>query len=152
MAKGFALIELLIVIAIMVILAFLVAPSLGALWRHNQLESMTQQLLAAIHFSQTSAMNEQENITLCGATSKNCDGQWSRGQVIVKSDGTLLRHYQNLPTGYELTWNGSFNQDESLTFVPTGFTDGQQGHFTLCDDEAHCTKVVISMTGRVKIE
>ncbi len=111
------------------------------------------QLARAIQYARHLAIDRALSVTLCsGVDKERCDGRWSDGYTI-RVLTRVERRYEGLPSGYQLRWRSSLSKDEALIFGPDGFTEGQQGTFTICppaSDADEARGLVILRSGRLR--
>jgi len=150
--NAFTLIECLIVILLASILLFCAIPSFEHLLERYQLSAYVNRVISSIQFARLSAMSRQMKTQYCGSNDlKKCTGSWTQGQLI-ESNHYILRSYPAWKKGYELVWKGSFGRNDALTFEPNGFTNGQQGSFYFYHHQLCLKKIIVSLTGRIRIE
>src|SRR3990167_4113094 len=102
--NGLTLLELLIVLALLLILQYLIFPSLHYWFAMNRMTVVMNRLKHEIDTARNDAMQRQHIVQLCGsANQKTCDGQWHSGQMIVDSiNGEIIQKYQSFPKQYKL--------------------------------------------------
>ncbi|NLY58914.1 MAG: prepilin-type N-terminal cleavage/methylation domain-containing protein, partial [Gammaproteobacteria bacterium] len=81
--KGFTLVELMVVIALLTIIATVAIPSLSTLMRDNRTEAQAEELNALLQYARSEAVTRKTPTEVTVDT--------SNGEVEVKSGGTLLR-------------------------------------------------------------
>lgn len=87
--RGFSLVELMVVVAILGILAGLAAPSFASFIRSNRLTAAANDLLGAVALARSEALKRGQRIVLCtSSNASTCDNSASWGDGwIVFSDG-----------------------------------------------------------------
>ncbi|WP_169307091.1 GspH/FimT family pseudopilin [Ferrimonas sediminicola] len=158
---GLTLVEMMITLAIAAILLLWGAPSMRALFADARAEAKIHSLYHDLVQARYLALSYQATVTLCPlSTSNQCDGQWHQGYVVFVDDEPLqslgggdLAMFRGdaISSGDYLKYSARVN---AIRFAPDGFT-GQNGSFYYCSDQdqsSYPLKVVISRTGRAKME
>lgn len=152
-SRGLSLFELLITLSLFLILCGLAFPHWHRWLVSNRVISAESQLARAIQYARHLAIDRALSVTLCsGVDPERCDGRWSDGYTIRLSS-QVVRRLGALPPGYRLVWRSSLSENEVLTFTPDGFTDGQQGTFSICPPEPEADEargLVILRSGRLR--
>ena len=148
---AFTLMECLIVMLLAGILLFCAVPSFQHLLEKYQTTSYVNRIVSALQFARLTAISRQTEIQFCASSDlENCGGNWDEGQL-VKSNNEILKKYSALKKDYQLIWKGSFGKNE-LAFEPDGFINGQQGSFYFYHRNNCLEKIVVAMTGRIRLE
>lgn len=93
-ARGFTLLEALVVLALLGILVGMAAPAMSALRARHQLQAMAEGFLDSLVLARSEALRRQQRISLCAqAPGGGCDaeGQWQQGWLVFvdeNSNGT----------------------------------------------------------------
>ena len=173
-SNGFTLLELLTVLAIISIL-MAISNSFSDIVQRNQITTHAQDLVAAINFTRTVAINNNQRITLCKSDAaqmpRKCThdhgaSSWDQGWIIfidvnndqelTDPDTQLLRETAGLPHSIRLYGNSPVQ--DYLSYDGSGFSRNQNGaiqmgSFILCDEHnanALSRHVVIASSGRVR--
>lgn len=115
-AKGFSLIELMIVLAIIAIGAAIAVPSYQSSIASNRKTSAANNLLGVLQFARSEAVIRRKQIKVCAsADGTSCSGtDWSTGGVVLDGS-TILR---SIPSVTDVPITGSaitFNSDGTTT-------------------------------------
>lgn len=108
-SKGFTLIELMVVVAMLAILASLAAPSFADAIRRHRVESMREEMLASITLARVEAMTQGREVTLLrttpcpqAATAMDWDCGWTafadlNGNNTINAGEPILHVVQGKP-------------------------------------------------------
>lgn len=149
---AFTLIELLVTLSILSVLLILAIPTSRHLLLNSQATSQMETLGSSLNYARSQAIFRQEKTIFCkSADHKTCGGNWRDGQIIGDSKGTVLRVFSALPKNTTLVWNSSGGSDNTITWLPSGYTNGQRGTFYYCvahQDVTHSQALTLLNTGR----
>jgi len=161
--RGFTLVELLLVIAIMGIALSLGIPSLQHFLTNNRALAHVNQMVVAINFARSAAIKNHLTVTLCASKdSRMCSGQWRDGWIIftdknntgqVATGDNILRVYGPVSAGDQFVWK-AFPSKPYLQMSASGSTRGQNGTFVYCPyhaKPAQFSLLRVSQTGRVRM-
>lgn len=73
-------------------------------------------------------------------------------QRYIEQQNQLVHEIHSISPEITIEFHASFFRDDTLTFLPNGFTQGQQGHFSLClRPTEQCQKIVVLSSGVVRL-
>lgn len=167
--RGFTLLELLVVVAMVAVLAALGLPAMGRIVDSARLTMFANDFLSSMYLARSEAIKYRGRSTLCksrNGTSCAATGGWEQGWIVFRdanNDGNVdpgehVIHYtQALPSGFRLT--GNQNIASYISFAPTGRTRMVSGAFqagtlTLCKQAAELAarQIVINNAGRARVD
>lgn len=106
-AKGFTLVELMTVIAVVAILAAIALPSFQGSLRSNRVATASNELMASVALARTEAIRSRNPGVICTSTTgAGCDGDWNSGWLVwsdidnsgtVNGAETVVRYVQGNP-------------------------------------------------------
>ena len=149
-----SLFELLVGIALLVILSCITLFGWQELCHRDRADMIVDNLAASLRFARTQAILRAETIVVCSSRDhQRCGGEWRDGQLVMTLQGTVLQSLEALPPGASLLWRSSFERNQALKFLPSGYTSGQQGRFYYHFPGQTAARVlVVNQTGRVRRE
>ncbi|THF67562.1 type IV fimbrial biogenesis protein FimT [Pseudothauera nasutitermitis] len=165
-ARGWSLIELMGVVAVLAVLAGMAVPSFAGIMERNRVVTATADLHAALFYTRSEAIRRGGRVTLCasadGAACSPGEG-WGVGWIVFadgNGDGLrqplepLLRTGQPAPQGIRIAGNGPLR--DHVSYLPNGI--GRQasgalpiGSIAVCAARAG-RRIVISASGRPRVE
>jgi type IV fimbrial biogenesis protein FimT len=160
--KGFSLLELLAVIAIISIMVYLVFPSQQQQVARTQADILKTQLLTSIHYAQQQSQSRGESITLCALEDNHtCGTNWNNGQLIFidkagkgrvanENDVLSITHTSQVKGKLALQ---SARKLDYLTFSSIeDETNNGTFSFYAANQQKPEWKIIISENGRARIE
>lgn len=145
--KGFTLIELMVVIAIVAIVSAIALPSLTAFIDSTRFSAQANDLVAALNYARSEAVKRNADVSVCpstdGATCAS-SSSWSTGWLVTLADGTVIQVYPALKSGITLSASAS----GSLAYKPSGQSTART--FSLCGS-GRSRSIQISQSGRVEM-
>lgn len=119
--KGFTLVELMVIIAILAITASIAIPNFTKLIRNNQVQAKADELSSLLQYARSEAVAKRTSVTV---EAKPADRQW-----VVTASGTELRALDYNPTQADIKPNNN-----SLSFNPSG-TANRNVKIGICRDD-----------------
>jgi len=151
-ASGFTLIELFATLAILSILLIVAIPSGQHFFSQNRTAAQISTLMGGLNYARNEAISRNEKLIFCkSADHKKCGGSWRDGQILLDSKENVLRVFSAIPKKDKVVWNSSGGLDDSIAWLPSGYTNGQRGTFYYCagnNNEADSRSIVLLDTGR----
>lgn len=130
---GFCLLECLFSLTMLSIVIGLIVPSYRELLAKNLMIASVNKVVNGLWLARSIAIYRGEVIRFCKSRDGiNCGGNWSDGQIITLPDGYVLRVEPPLRNGDTLTWHSNLGKNDSIEFLPSGLTNGQEGSFYYC--------------------
>lgn len=167
--KGFTIIELMLVVAVMGIMAMIALPAFNDMVQNNRRVSSVNDFLASMHIARSEAITRGQRVSVCRSNASRTAcvgavGSWRDGWLVfsdLNGDGAINGDDEILSTGGPL--RGNFNMISSeftshMTFQPSGRVRASSGdnfgEMLLCEgDAAAATRVIIiERTGRPRID
>jgi type IV fimbrial biogenesis protein FimT len=162
-SKGFTLLELVIIIAILGITMAFAAPGLGTMISNNRISSNASDFAAALQLAKAEAVARVNPVIVCkkNTTSNGCiaSGDWSQGWFVFSDDNgdgaintgeTVLMIHEALEA--RITFGGTTGVANSITFRPSGTTSVTSTEILIiCDDrgfDSSARGILVTITGR----
>lgn len=153
--KGFSLIELMVVIAIIGIIASMAVPALMNMLQRNRLKTAVQSLQDDLQYARTLAIKQSQNIVINRTRTSTAAGDWCYGISTAACDCTVTdttaNNYCNIKivSGDAFNTVSMFSTSLSNTFDFRRGTIGANG--VTFNTANYAARVVFSTVGRVRI-
>ena len=161
--KGFTILELVIIVAILSVLMAFAGPSLSTMIANNRISGGVNDFVAAMQFAKTEAAARISPVTICKKkdNSSDCDGggDWQRGWIVfvdvnsdadVDSDDQILMNHEALDS--RITFGGTAQVQDAITFQSSGTTSVTSAQvLIMCDERGFIDAargVLVTITGR----
>jgi type IV fimbrial biogenesis protein FimT len=168
--RGFTLVELLTVLAVMAVLVSVSLPSLGAVGDSVKLRSASNAFFSALHLARSEAINRHDRVVLCKSPDGlSCaqDGGWHQGWLMfhdannnaaLDSGETVIQRAEALDARLRLT--GNLNVANYISFASSGAAklvggSFQAGTLTLCrqsDSAGEGRQIILNAVGRPRVQ
>jgi type IV fimbrial biogenesis protein FimT len=165
--KGFTILELMIVMALVGILAAAAAPYLGDIIKNNRIKSTMYELLNSINIARSEAVRQKVQTVLCRSADPTADppvcggttNTWTTGWLVYADDdgssgysstNDTLIGIGNAATG-DLQIKSNDDGNQYLVYNTDGTLDESgQAEYAICDDrlEAKGRQINIPLVGR----
>jgi type IV fimbrial biogenesis protein FimT len=167
--RGFTLVEILTVLAIMAVLVSVSLPALGTAADSVKLSSASNAFFSNLHLARSEAINRRGRVVLCkSADGLSCaeDGGWHQGWLMfhdandnaaLDSGETVIQRAEALDASLRLT--GNLNVAKYISFAPSGaakLVGGgfQAGTLTACRRSAEggeARQIILNAVGRPRL-
>ncbi|MGC1182206.1 GspH/FimT family protein [Legionella sp.] len=150
--KGFTLLELLIILALIACLSVLGTASYSYLLRKNEQQVLVDELRTAVQYAKLQALILGKTVSL---TPLDASLNWVHGMKLSTwnkktNNSELLYQWQWHHPGWELTWSGARSSNRVI-FSNNPTRAISNGHFTLLNADTRQNRVIIlNRLGRIK--
>ena len=163
-SKGFTLLELFIIVAILGITMAFAAPGLGTMIANNRISGNANDFVAALQLAKAEAASRVNPVSICkkNTTSNGCvtAGDWQQGWIVfsdlngdaaVDAGEVILLNHEALDA--RITFGGTAGVTDSITYRPSGTTTVNNTEILIiCDDrgfDANISRgILVTITGR----
>lgn len=151
--QGFALIELMVVLAVFAITLTIAVPSFNTFILNNRLSSAADLLVNGLNYARSTALTTNNKIQICPYSAPNstvCGTDWSQGWIVATQPATgtsiLLKSQNNGRNTPSIVGSKT-----NVTFNSRGLASDQT-NFTLCDKRggAFASSVEVLTTGYIQ--
>lgn len=169
-ARGFTLLELLVVMVIAAVLVGIAVPSMASVIRSIKLSSASNSFLAYLHLARSEAIKRNSRVVLCkSADSLSCTatGGWDQGLIIfhdpnnngsLDAGETIIGRSQAFPSTLRMV--GNLNVSRYISFAGNGATKlvgggFQAGTLTVCqesDSAGQGRQIILNAVGRPRVQ
>lgn len=140
--SGFSILELLIVTSLISILLLIGSANFKNFFQEEELARSTTAWMNTIRAARYLAIKTHEAVTL----------HW-QPQIYIEQKNQTPWRISSISSQINIQFHAGFFRDNKLTFLPDGFSQGQQGHFDLCLKSTNaCQKIIILSSGVVRLE
>lgn len=152
-AKGFTMIEILISLLLISIFTLLSFPAWQHLIHKNRIEITTQSIVQLLKASRQFAMLKKQEVLVCLSSDRfHCQISQPCNYVIARSGAKIVAEVPIDSRSTSITWVSNLAKNAGLVFMPTGMTNGQQGHFRVMNATTlQQAEVVVLMSGSVYV-
>ena len=160
-SKGFTLVELMVVLAILAILAGIAAPNFASMIKDGRLSAANADFMVALQLAKSESVARISPVSICRAngnfTACAAGGNWAQGWILftdangdgaVNGDDLVLQVHEALAT---LSYRGTGDAKSDITFNPSGSTSISSTEKVIaCDDRGFASGkgIIITITGR----
>lgn len=163
--RGYSLLEMMVVLAIVGILAANAIPLLTDVIQSHRQKALSNELVTDLYFTRTSAIRLGMPVSICQSADHSlCTGesdQWHLGWMIyVDRNGNhkrepteeLLKIHQSLDPGMRLEYRSFSSRGRYVRYDPMGMSNSN-GTFRICfEDSTNALAVIVSATGRPRTD
>lgn len=174
LARGFTIIELMLVLILVAVLLSFAAPSFQASLQRNRLQSTVSEVASSLSFARAEAVIRSNPVAMCPtADFATCSGSnWETGWLVFEDNGVgagggaldgtlngteeLLRITDPAPRGISIR-TVNFPSASNIVFRDSGrILQNFSGTLTICDDrgvnDARAIIVEVSGQGRLAVD
>ncbi len=164
--KGFTLIELISVLAIVSILLGMAVPAVSNIKDRSEATSRVNWIIGAVNFTRHAAISYKTTATLCPLLVENnhisCGRTWHQDLMVFadkNQDGKfngkdyVIQKVPALAHQGSIKWR-SFRNRQYLQITSQGYTNFQNGNFTYCSLDQNpklARQVVVNVQGRARV-
>ncbi len=158
-ARGFTLMELLVIIAVISVAAAVAAPSVSAWMKSAQLDGAAREVYSLFQKARMEAVKRRTKVAICFKEGTGRDGYCeifvddSAGEAnaFIRQPGETLLASMTMPPGVSLTDPDFGNPSKASGFNSQG-RSRSNGHVILQNDGAKTYTVNLSNAGNIRLE
>ncbi|MCU4118756.1 GspH/FimT family pseudopilin [Variovorax sp. N23] len=159
-ARGFTLVELMVVVTLVAVLSAIAVPGFRDLLLNQRLAASTSEFVAALSLARTEALKRAQTVTLTPLTplTPKTKKDWNSGWEVKTAVGgvaTTLRAFEALPAGVTVDTGLGNAFNGKLSYDANGFSRNgdayQMGCVALKAETGRRSAVVVSASGRPKV-
>ena len=154
--KGFTLIEVLLVLALLCLSSFLILGSYQAFLIKKQIDSLEMRLNNMMQFSRNTALEIGHDVTL---TPTDPSGNWSKGIVLFEDNDRhqytgqekILQHWLfEYSSSIQLQWSG-FQSKKYIVFSSNLRHSIANGHFDILNHGVPVRQLIVNRLGTTRM-
>ena len=167
---GFSLLEMLVALAVLGVLLTVAAPSFRSMWSSVRMSAVTNDFLAALHLTRSSAIRLNRSVVMCvSGDAQSCDqnADWHAGWMVFvdlnnngRRDGEdeqVLLTQSGVDSGIAITGNSAVNRfiswrSDGRMRRGTGRGVPQMGTVTFCPEYGQGRQIVVNIGGRMRVQ
>lgn len=138
--QGFTLIELMLAILLLAIVLGIGVPSFRTQLRNSEVTAATNALIHSMTLARSEAVKNNSSVSV---SSKG--GDWSVGWTVVRSDGFVVRDFNDPPKGGTITGQDAV---DPIVFGPMGTVTAGECFDIVVSDSNKVRSVLVSASGR----
>ena len=148
-SRGFSLVELMVVLAILAIVVAIAVPSYESSTASSRESSALNQVLGTLQFARSEAAAGADktvtSVSVCGSSDQSaCDNDWPNGGIVLTNTGKVLR---TLPAFKDVTIAGN-----AITFTRSGKRSGADNTITVQANGRAAKTISVNVIGLAKID
>ena len=161
--KGFSLIEIMVVIAIISILASMTESEFSSLIKKYKIKSEVNKWHLALNLARQSAITSNHIVTLCPSLDGiNCGSTWPSGAIIFVDinknhdrdvNELILQTIEPAEKTHTISWR-AFQNRNYVQFQQNGFTWNQNGTLRICNNDPslkYNRALIVTRSGRIRL-
>jgi len=170
LARGFTLIEMLIVVAVTAVLMSIAVPSMDATIRSIRLTSASNVFVSGLHLARSEAIKRNGRVVLCKSADGavcSASGGWEQGWIIFHDannngvhDSTETIIQREAALAANLRFVGNLSVARYVSFAASGATrlvggGFQAGTLTVCNhsaDPGEGRQIILNAVGRPRVQ
>lgn len=127
-SRGFTLVELMITVAVMVILAAIVTPTMTAMINNGRVAGQAEEMVAALQLARAEAIRRNARVTVCAGTAGVCNGSttWSNWTIFGRdntAEPVVVDTIRDVAVNSSVAVTGPA---AGIVYKPSGMIDTQQ--------------------------